>query len=510
MDAWTLLLGAAALFSCFCALRAWRSLREARAHARALAAFPGPGRHWLYGNAHCFPNDERALQIELKFSKEYSFATPLWFGPTLGFLSMTHPDYARAVLTSSEPKDDVAYEFLIPWIGNGLLVLSGPKWFRNRRLLTPGFHYEILKPYIAIIGQSTASMLDKWERLSEKQSTFEVYGDISLLMLDSILTCAFSYEGNCQTETGNSYVRAVYELTDLVDRRFRNFALHNKWVYYLTPDGWRFQKAKAHAHKHTEEVIRRRRETLKLEAQQHKTQQKRNLDFLDILLSARDADGQSLSDEEIRAEVDTFMFEGHDTTASGLSWVLHALASNPHHQEVCRDEAARVLAGRSQPEWDDMSNLPYTTMVIKESLRLYPPVPGIGRKLTQPLKLPHGHVLPAGMRVGVSIFCIHRNEEFWKDPEVFDPLRFSQENSAHRHPYAFIPFSAGPRNCIGQNFALNELRVTVAMILSRFRIHSASPPAWPLPQPIPRIVLRSNTGFHFRFERVEPLKYGPK
>ncbi|XP_043942776.1 cytochrome P450 4A4-like [Protopterus annectens] len=177
-----------------------RLFRRRRWTMDSFAKFPGPQLHWLYGNVHEYPEDERALNNLYKYSKEYPCACPFWTGPFNAFLLLTHPAYAKTILSSTEPKDDVAYKFIIPWIGDGLLVLSGQKWFRHRRLLTPGFHYEILKPYVKLVADSTNVMLDKLERLMQKGSSVDIYQHVSLMSLDSIMKCAFSYNSNCQVD----------------------------------------------------------------------------------------------------------------------------------------------------------------------------------------------------------------------------------------------------------------------------------------------------------------------
>ncbi|XP_041126884.1 cytochrome P450 4B1-like [Polyodon spathula] len=471
---------------------------------KALEAFPGPPRHWLYGHEHEFHQDGTDFDKYISWAKQYPYCVPFWFGPFVSVLDINHPDYVKTILATTEPKDDISYTFLIPWIGNGLLVADGQKWFRHRRLLTPGFHYDVLKPYVKLVADASNIMLDKWEKLAGKEESMEVYQHISLMTLDSIMKCAFSYHSNCQIERSspclNSYIGAVYELCDLTNTRFWYFPYHIDIIFHLSPHGYRFRKACKVARGHTEQVIKQRKETLQDEKELLKIQKKRYLDFLDILLCARDEHDKGLSDEDIRAEVDTFMFEGHDTTASGISWILYNLAANPEHQQKCRDEVQAVLAGKDTMDWEDLSKIPYTTMCIKESLRLSPPVPGISRKLTKPLTFCDGKTLPEGSLVGINIYCIHRCPSIWENPEVFDPLRFSSENSAKRHPYAFIPFSAGPRNCIGQTFAMNEMKVAVAMILNRFEL-AADPSR--IPKKISKLVLKSLNGIHLKIKKIE-------
>uniref|UniRef100_H3AZM3 Cytochrome P450, family 4, subfamily T, polypeptide 8 n=1 Tax=Latimeria chalumnae TaxID=7897 RepID=H3AZM3_LATCH len=345
---------------------------------------------------------------------------------------------------------------------------------------------------------------DKWEKLINKGQSLEIFQHVSLMTLDSIMKCAFSYHSNCQIESENVYIQAVYELCDLINQRFRCFPYYNDLIYYLSPQGRRFRKACKIAHNHTETILKKKKKSYL---------EKGNSTFLplaftsstaDLTLTAlkgQDEDGKGLSDENIQAEVDTFMFEGHDTTASGISWILYCMALYPEHQQRCREEIQDVLTGRDTLEWADLGNLVYTTMCIKESLRLYPPVPGVGRMLTKPMRFFDGRSLPEGTGciVAISIYCLHRNPQVWENPEVFDPLRFSPENSTNRHPYAFIPFAAGPRNCIGQHFAMNEMKVAVALTLNRLKL---APDLAKPPLKVPRLVLRSINGIHLKITKT--------
>ncbi|XP_053324997.1 cytochrome P450 4B1-like [Spea bombifrons] len=468
----------------------------------AFGPFQGPKTHWLYGNAHEFHGDGKDLDILSGYAERYPYAYPLWLGNFFASLTICHPDYAKAILSRQDPKDNFGYYFITPWIGKGLLVLSGQKWFQHRRLLTPGFHYDVLKPYVGLMSDCTRVMLDKWDRLVSDQKPVELFHHVSLMTLDTIMKCAFSYQSNCQHNSENAYIKAVYDLSYLADYRFCCLPYHNDLIFYLSPHGFRFRRALKVAHEHTDKVIKERKESLKQDTELEKILQKRHLDFLDILLCAKDENGQGLSDEDLRAEVDTFMFEGHDTTASGISWILYCLAKYPEHQQRCREEIREVLGFRDILEWDDLGKMPYTSMCIKESLRLYPPVPGVARELSQPITFCDGRTLPKGADVLLSIYCMNRCSSIWEAPEVFDPLRFSPENSSKRHSHAFLPFSAGSRNCIGQNFAMNEMKVAVALTLQRYEL-SPDPDNEPLLRP--QLVLRSVNGIHLNLRRVERM-----
>uniref|UniRef100_A0A8C8VEP7 Uncharacterized protein n=1 Tax=Pelusios castaneus TaxID=367368 RepID=A0A8C8VEP7_9SAUR len=482
----------------FVLLKVTQVYRKRQQLFKAFESFPGPPRHWLHGhNSQVAQGDE--LNKVLSWMKEYPYAYPRWLGAFMASLVVTHPEYAKEVFGHGDPKTMTAYKWMIPWLGKGLLILHGPKWFQHRRLLTPGFHYDVLKPYVPLMAESVQVMLDKWEKLITLDKSVELFEHVSLMTLDSIMKCAFSCHSNCQTESdSNSYIKAVYDLTYLVFHRVRFFPYHNDFMYQISPQGHRFREACRIAHLHTDNVIKERKRSLQDQQEFQKIQKKRCLDFLDILLSAKDENGVGLSDEDVRAEVDTFMFEGHDTTASGISWLLYCMALHPEHQQRCREEIKEILGDRDTIQWDDLGRMTYSTMCIKESLRLYPPVPAVSRQLIKPITFFDGRTLPEGVEVGVSIYSIHRNPSIWQDPEVFDPMRFSPENLSKRHPFAFLPFSAGPRNCIGQQFAMNELKVALALTLLRFEL--SPDPANP-PKAIPQVILRSSTGIHLLLKK---------
>uniref|UniRef100_K7G4B5 Cytochrome P450 4B1-like n=1 Tax=Pelodiscus sinensis TaxID=13735 RepID=K7G4B5_PELSI len=457
---------------------------------KALESFPGPPSHWLYGH-YAQMSQEGELKNFPAWGKKYPYV--------LCSLVIHHPDYAKTVFGHGDLKDMTVYRFLIPWIGKGLLILHGPKWFQHRRLLTPGFHYDVLKPYVALMAETTKVMLDKWERLITVGKSVELFEHVSLMTLDSIMKCAFSCHSNCQTDSdSDGYIKAVYDLTYLVYHRIRFFPYYNDLIYRISPQGRRFREACRLAHLHTEKVIKERKTSLQ-DQQELEKKKKKYLDFLDILLCAKDENGAGLSDEDLRAEVDTFMFEGHDTTASGISWLLYCMALHPEHQQRCREEIQEIVGDRDTVQWDDLGKMTYSTMCIKESLRLYPPVPGVARELSKPITFHDGRTLPEGSRVSVHIYCLHRNPSVWQDPEVFDPMRFSPENAAQRHSHAFVPFAAGARNCIGQQFAMNELKVALALTLLRFEL--SPDPAKP-PKEISQLVLRSSTGIHLLLKKL--------
>ncbi|XP_040833744.1 cytochrome P450 4B1 isoform X1 [Ochotona curzoniae] len=467
--------------------------------ARALDSFPGPPTHWFFGHALEIQKTG-SLDKVVSWTQQFPYAHPLWFGPFVGFLNIYEPDYVKAVYSRGDPKAPDVYDFLLQWTGKGLLVLDGPQWFQHRKLLTPGFHYDVLKPYVAIFADSTHAMLDKWEKKAQGGKSFDIFSDVGYMALNSLMKCTFGKGEGGLTHSDNSYYQAVSELTLLVQQRIDSCQYHNDFIYQFTSHGRRFLKACQVAHDHTDQVIKERRVALQNEKEWEKIQNRRHLDFLDILLGVRGGSEIQLSDTELRAEVDTFMFEGHDTTTSGISWFLYCMALHPEHQQRCREEVREILGDKKSFQWDDLGKMTYLTMCIKECFRLYPPVPQVYRQLNKPVNFVDGRSLPEGSLISLHIYALHRNNTVWPNSEVFDPLRFSPENSSGRHPFAFIPFSAGPRNCIGQQFAMNEMKVVSALCLLRFEF---SPD--PLRQPIllPQLVMRSKNGIYLHLKPLD-------
>ncbi|XP_048082759.1 cytochrome P450 4F2-like [Ursus arctos] len=470
-----------------------------------------PKRNWLWGHAGLVPSTEEGLRVVTQLVATYPQGFKVWFGPMLPLVVLCHPDMVRSVTSASAaivPKDMVFYDFLKPWLGDGLLLSAGDKWSSHRHMLTPAFHFNILKPYVKIFNGSVNIMHAKWKRLVSEGSThLDMFEHISLMTLDSLQKCVFSFDSNCQ-EKPSEYIAAILDLSALVAKRHQQILVHMDFLYYLTPDGQRFRRACRLVHNFTDAVIQERRRTLPDQGVDDFLQAKaktKTLDFIDVLLLTKDEDRKQLSDEDIRAEADTFMFEGHDTTASGLSWALYNLAKHPEYQERCRQEVLELLRDREpqEIEWDDLAQLPFLTMCIKESLRLHPPVTVISRCCTQDIVLPDGRVIPKGVICLISIFGTHHNPSVWPDPEVYNPFRFDPENIKERSPLAFIPFSAGPRNCIGQTFAMTEMKVVLALTLLRFRVL----PDEEEPRRKPELILRAEGGLWLR---VEPLSAGPQ
>uniref|UniRef100_A0A2K6EWS9 Cytochrome P450 family 4 subfamily F member 154 n=1 Tax=Propithecus coquereli TaxID=379532 RepID=A0A2K6EWS9_PROCO len=462
-----------------------------------LRCFPQPPkRSWFLGHLGLVTPTEEGLRDVTQLVATYPQGFKCWLGPILPVITLCHPDILRPVLNASGTMRTCCLCSLplAAQLGEGLLLSAGDKWSRHRRMLTPAFHFNILKPYVKIFNDSVSIMHAKWQRLaSEGSARLDMFEHISLMTLDSLQKCIFSFDSHCQ-EKPSEYIATILELSALIQKRGENILLYMDFLYYLTRDGRRFREACRLVHDFTDAVIQERRRTLPSQGLDDFLKAKaktKTLDFIDVLLLSKDEGGRQLSDEEIRAEADTFMFGGHDTTASGLSWVLYNLARHPEYQERCRQEVQELLRDHEpkEIEWDDLAQLPFLTMCIKESLRLHPPAPMISRRCTQDIVLPDGRVIPKGVMCIISIFGTHHNPAVWPDPEVLtDPSI----------PPHFCPFQG---NCIGQTFAMTEMKVVLALTLLHFRVL----PDHTEPRRKPELILRAEGGLWLR---VEPLEAG--
>lgn len=454
----------------FIAFKFLQLYRYVQKQLKIFGNMPGPPRHWLYGNMHLLPDgpSENRLKYGLENVNKNQFMYIWWNTGMKPSVTVCHPSTVRTAMKTSEPKPTGffgVYRLALPWLGEGLLIAGGDRWTRSRRLLTPAFHFEILKPYIDVYNDAANILIENLGKFADSGEKFEVFTYISKVTLDIILRCAFSYHTDVQREgvATHPYVKAVEEISDGWQHRARRIWLYPDWLFYLTPKGRTFRKQCNYVHQVAEEIIEKRRKTLK----ENGTSDRKYLDFLDILLTAKDENGVGLTPIEIRNEVDTFLFEGHDTTASAISWILYALATHPEYQKKCQEEIDSILQGRDDVEWDDVSKMDYLTMCIKEGMRDHCPVPFIQREFTHSFEI-NGHKFPAGTTVSLHIYGLHHNKHVWENPMEYIPERFSKENVANMDPYQFVPFSAGPRNCIGQHFAMNEEKVVLAKLLKKF------------------------------------------
>ncbi|KAJ6808786.1 cytochrome P450 709B2-like [Iris pallida] len=346
-------------------------------------------------------------------------------------------------------------------LGRGLFVTVGSDWARHRRVVSPAFTMEKLKVMTKTMASCTLSMLDSWHgRMVEaggKQSTIEVSRQFKELTANVISHCAF---GSSYME-GKEVFLAQGELLMLVLATFLNVQIPG---YEYLPTKRNRQKWK---------LERKMRNTLMsiIEGRLNSKHLGFGNDLLGLMMeSAQKQEGLRMNMDEIVDECKTFFIAGHETTSHMLTWTMFLLSTDQEWQERLRREVVDVC-GTEIPCADDLSNFKLLTMVLLEALRLYTPVMVMLRKAAEDVKL-GGVTIPKDTTLSLPIALIHHNKELWgSDANEFNPLRFENYGttaSAAEHPNALLAFSMGPRACVGQNFAMLEGKMAVALILQRF------------------------------------------
>lgn len=385
--------------------------------------------------------------------------------------------YSKAVLSSSKLLEKSSnYDLLHPWLGRGLLTNTGDGWRQKRKLLTPAFHFRILNDFIPIIDDNSRVLVDILRPIEGQ--VVDIRPMITACTLDIICETAMGVTVDAQNNCESDYVKSIHVLGESFMKRTVDPIAWIDWIYFRTKSGKDYLKSLNTVHGFTRNVIRQRKEELLSrgrkaieESETRDVSIKRRVAFLDLLLEQHMATDGRLSEEDIREEVDTFMFEGHDTTAVSLCWTLFLIGSDPEVQRKLDEEIEDVfLSDKTRAiTTDDLSRLKYLECCIKESLRLYPSVPAIAREATQDFKL-KSYTIPKGATLHLFLYALHRNEEQFPQPEVFRPERFL--SNRRFSPYAYVPFSAGPRNCIGQRFAMTEQKIVIANLLRNYRVRS--------------------------------------
>jgi len=412
-------------------------------------SLPGPEvKSFLLGNIPDMPKDRtKRSDVILEYVNKYgkTGAFRMLLGP-IPLLQLCGPKYIKEVMsTSKHAVKGPLYNPVKPWLGNGLLLADGEKWKTMRRLTTPAFHFEVLQRFLEVMNEQTAVLIERIASQGANGAKFDVFDLITSCALDIIGETAMGKKIGAQNITGHTpYVQAIYDMSTAIIDRLENPLHLNDFIYSLTSAGRTNRKNIKILHEFTYTVIKERKAYLLAAASDRSTGESGRPAFLDILLKAQ-ADGENVTDENIREEVDTFMFEGHDTTSASMSWTFQLLGTHPEIQEKLYEEIKEVMGDSKIVTYEMLGKFHYLELVLKESLRMFPSVPVIGRILTEDIVV-EGVTVPAGTTVSIGIFGMHHSPHLWTDPEKFDPERWTPENSEGRDPYQYIPFSAGPRN----------------------------------------------------------------
>ena len=445
---------------------------------------PGPRANLLLGSLPEYQRDP--LNLFMNAALRYGDIVRLRIGPRAVHL-ITSPDYIKYVLQENNRNyhKSASYEKTKPLLGQGLLTSEDDFWRRQRKLSQPAFHRQRIGAFATTMTDATNEMLDRWQAAVERAQPMDIAKEMMRLTLTIVGQTLFSTD---VSDEADSVGRALTIALEHTTHRMQ--AIFDLGERLPTPENRRFHEAIKTLDKIVFGMIEERRRS----GVDHG-------DLLSMLLQARDEEtGESMSDKQLRDEAMTIFLAGHETTANALAWSWYLLSKHPDVARRLRAELDETLGGRV-PTVQDLPNLRYTTMVIEEAMRLYPPAWAIGRNTIGEDEI-GGYHIPADSIVAISSYVTHRLPTYWDNPEGFDPERFTPERSEGRPRFAYFPFGGGPRICIGNNFAMMEMQLVLATIAQRYRLDLT--PGQVI-EPEPMVTLRPRNGIQMT---VRPLTGG--
>ncbi|MGD8854095.1 MAG: cytochrome P450 [Gammaproteobacteria bacterium] len=358
---------------------------------------------------------------------------------------INHPDWVRRVLVSNHRNytKGVGIERVRLLLGNGLMASEGELWRRQRRLLQPGFHTAGIAGFFDSHFRQAASLARRWCAAARSGDPVNVTAAASEVTLRAVLEALLSED---LARIIDQQGRNPFALVSDESRRDLDFAVKFRALGRL----------------------------IQSIADERRRQRRYPPDLLSRCLQARHRDsGAAMAERQLIDEVLTLIVAGHETTAASLSWLWHLLAAHPEVYARVSAEA-RALALDAPPDWEQLDRLVWIPRVIKEALRLYPPGWLYTRRAIAADRLGECSV-PAGADVFICSYLLHRHPGYWTEPEAFRPERFAADQEARRHPCVYIPFSAGPRRCIGERFAMSEMMIHLAVTAARVSPRPVAP-----------------------------------
>ncbi|CAF1048044.1 unnamed protein product [Didymodactylos carnosus] len=449
-----------------------------------------------------YQNADKSMQWYLDLQAKHGNLYIISFGPLVRLI-IIEPEYASDVLkkyTKFYVKPAVFRNVFKDIMGeNNLLVSAGENHNRARKMLNPAFHFVNLQSMISIMTQQTACAIDKWLNMNEN-NIIDLQVELNSLTLSVIASSAFGQAFETNEHAKNVITNSLLAVLDAI--LYRTIQIPVSQIPFL--DKLPILK---------KDVIRQGSKEISAVVEQMINDRKAGIshslcdgnDLLDLLLTAQDQDGNGFSDQQVRDEAITFVLAGHETTGNLLVWCMYLLMAHPDVYRDCYEEIERVLQGKI-PVYSQLTDLHILDAVIHESLRLYPPAPVIVRECVQEHSIGPDEKrirVPVGATILLNIFALHRSNVHWKDPSQFNYKRWMRNSDGLKpklaHPFCYLPFSAGNRNCIGQNFAMLESKVILAMLIQR--LHFELVPGQKV-APQLQITLRTKYGLYAKVNRI--------
>lgn len=411
---------------------------------------PGPRGNPILGNLAAFNRNTLGFLEELS---RYGDTSSFRFGPYRVYF-FNHPDMVRDVLVTqarSFQKTMLLKAVLGDIIGENIFTSDGDYWRQQRKLMQPAFHSKRIGAYADVMVSYTRDVIDLWD----DGQAIDIQAAMTSLTMNIVSKTLFDADVSDETQTAGHAMTTIFST---VDERFERLLPTPTWLPTT-------ENRKLHAARDTVRSI------LKPIIAERRRSREDHGDLLSMLVLAQDEDGQGMSDAQVLQEAMTIFGAGHETTANALTWTLYLLSQNPQVAGRLAAEVDEVLANRPAT-LSDLEALPYSEMVIKESMRLYPPAWGITRQAVEDVEI-GGYLVPKDTTLFVSPWTLGRDARWFPHPQRFEPERFSPENEARIPKYTYIPFGGGPRVCIGNSFAMMEARLILVTIAQRYRFSLA-------------------------------------
>ncbi|XP_037874644.1 cytochrome P450 4C1 [Bombyx mori] len=457
------------------------------------AAIPTPDEtNLLVGVAHKMMGNTEEIMSSLQRysydSMKHNGIVTMWLFHILYFVS-SNPFDLEVILKTCLEKDD-SHRFFRPGIGNGGIFAPVSIWRRRRKIMVPAFSPKIVHSFVGIISEQSEKLVSSLSKCVGK-GMFSSWPFLSAYTLDSVCETAMGVNINAQAKAESELLKSMNRFLNVICERMFHVWLHPDWLFKQFPVFNEHQKCIKVWHEFIDQVIQSKREEFQMEKISKDLEVDTHYDLgshksktlLDLLITFS-GDEKGYTNVELREEMLTLTVAGTDTSAVGIGFTLELLAKYPKIQENIFQELYGIFDGSERAlVKEDLEKMKYLERVVKESLRLFPPVPFIIRKVLEDTRLPSGNVLPAGSGIVVSIWGIHRDPKYWgPEAEHFDPDRFLPERFNVEHPCCYMPFSSGPRNCLGYQYAMISMKASLSAILRRYKVVGE-----PEKGPVPRI-----------------------
>ncbi|GIY15069.1 cytochrome P450 4V2 [Caerostris darwini] len=362
------------------------------------------------------------------------------------------------------------YDWMEPFFGKGLLTSGGDKWKSRRKMLNSCFRYDILKTYVPILNDHSRLLVQRLQQETDKDST-KITGYLSpctfAIMCETILGIRMDAQKSNKEE---EFIHSANRGFRLLSRRLFNCFYWSDFFYYFSKDGKEVKKHVQVVRDFTKSLLQEEKQ--KYLSQNSTTNEGKSRSLINLLLTHH-LQLKDFTEEDVIEELITIMLSGHDTTMISVAWTLYMLGLYPEVQAKVHEELDWIFGEdvERHATLDDLKDMKYLDCVIKETMRLYPPGHFLSRRITEDITI-CGYSIRKGATCVAFTNLLHRDEEVFPNPEKFDPDRFLPENSATRNSFAYIPFSIGPRNCIGQTLAVMEQLVITSTIMRNYTVES--------------------------------------